>query len=68
VTFGLKDLDRQLRRWRRIHDEVQRMKRSLSSLDLAVPENIPLRLREPNSLPVPAPKPPKPLRSKKRHV
>jgi cell division septal protein FtsQ len=68
VTFGLKDLDRQLRRWRRIHDEVQRMKRSLSSLDLAVPENIPLRLREANSLPAPAPKPLKPLRSKKRHV
>lgn len=68
VTFGLQDLDRQLRRWREIHDRVQQMKSSLVSLDLAVPSNIPMRLVEANPLPVPAPKPPKPLRSKKRHV
>ncbi len=68
VTFGLQDLDRQLRRWREIHDRVQQLKSSLVSLDLAVPSNIPMRLIEANPLPVPVPKPPKPLRSKKKNV
>lgn len=68
VTFGLQDLDRQLRRWREIHDRVHQRKSSLVSLDLAVPSNIPMRLIEANPLPVPAPKPPKPLRSKKKNV
>jgi len=68
VTFGLQDLDRQLRRWRWIHDEGQRQKRNLVSLDLAVPNNIPARFIEASTLPAPAPKPPKPLRSKKKHV
>ncbi len=68
VTFGLQDLDRQLRRWRSTYDECQRMKRIIVSLDLAVPNNIPLRWLEANSLPAVAPKLPKPLRSKKRHV
>lgn len=68
VTFALQDLDRQLRRWREIHDRLQQKKSRLVSLDLAVPSNIPMRVIEGSPLPVPAPKPPKPLRSKKRHV
>jgi hypothetical protein len=68
VTFALQDLDRQLRRWREIHDKLQQKKSRLVSLDLAVPNNIPMRYLDGDPLPVPAPKPPKPLRSKKRHV
>ena len=68
VTFALTDLDRQLRRWREIHDEVLRKKGRVVSLDLAVPSNTPLRWLEANSLPVPDPKPPKTSRNKKSHV
>ena len=69
VTFGLKDLARQLRRWRGIHDEGQRMNRRLASLDLAVPNNIPARWLDAYATPAPAPKLPKPLRSKNKiHV
>ena len=68
VTFAVPDLDRQLRRWRAIYDEGQRRKRNLLWLDLAVPNNIPVRFTEANALPAPAPKLPKPLPSKKRHV
>jgi cell division septal protein FtsQ len=68
VTFGLPEVDRQLRRWREIHDQLQQRKSSLVSLDLAVPNNIPMRYLEGNPPPTPAPKPPKPLRNKKSHV
>ena len=68
VTFGLQDLDRQLRRWRGIYDEGQRMNRRLASLDLAVPNNIPARWLEADAAPGPAPKLPKPLRGKNKHV
>jgi len=68
VTFGLQDLDRQLRRWRGIHDECQRLKRNIVSLGLDVPNNIPLRWLEASASLAPVPKLPKPLRSKKKHV
>lgn len=68
VTFGLQDLERQLRRWREIHDLGQRMKKGIATLDLAVTNNIPLRWLEASVLPSPSPKLPKPLRNKKRHV
>ncbi len=68
VTFALQDLDRQLRRWREIHDQIQRKPGRIVSLDLAVPSNSPLRWLEASALPIVPPKPPKPLRSKKNHV
>ena len=43
ITFGLDDLDQQLRRWREIVDEGQRKGKSLATLDLALPTNIPAR-------------------------
>ena len=68
VTFGLNDLDRQLRRWRGIYDQVPQVKSNRVALDLAVSNNIPMRYLEVNTSPAPAPKLPKPLRSKKTHV
>ena len=68
VTFGLQDLDRQLRRWREIHDLGQRTHRSIASLDLAVTNNIPARWLEASTAPEPSPKPPKTVRPKKKNV
>jgi len=68
VTFGLHDLDRQVRRWREIHDLGQRMKRIIATLDLAVSNNIPARWLEAGALPPSAPKLPKTLRAKRKHV
>lgn len=59
VTLGLGDFDRQLRRWREIHDYGARNQRHLAALDLAVPNNIPARWQELSEVPVPPAKPPK---------
>lgn len=68
VTFGLQDLNRQLRRWREIHDVGQRMNKSLASLDLAVTNHIPARWLQISTGPVTAPKAPKALRTKRKNV
>ncbi|HWH68027.1 MAG TPA: FtsQ-type POTRA domain-containing protein [Candidatus Sulfotelmatobacter sp.] len=71
VAFGLADPEQQLRRWREIFDQGQKLNKVLASLDLAVSNNIPARWLEASvTPPAPAPKLPKPLRSnpKKKHV
>jgi len=67
VTLGLSDLERQLHRWREIHDLGLRLKRNVASIDLAVSNNVPVRWLEANVTPAPA-KPPKTSRTKKRNV
>ena len=68
ITFGRRNFERQLLRWREIHDAASRMQRVVASLDLAVPNNIPARWLEAGALsPVP-PKPAKPSRTSKKHV
>ncbi|HEV2434787.1 MAG TPA: FtsQ-type POTRA domain-containing protein [Verrucomicrobiae bacterium] len=56
ITFGLDNLDQQLRRWREIYDLGQRMNRAIASVNLAVSNNVPVRWMEavavPASLPV----------------
>jgi cell division septal protein FtsQ len=56
ITFGLDNLDQQLRRWREIYDLGQRMNRTIASLDLAVDNNVPVRWVETDSAPAAAPK------------
>jgi len=68
VTFGLHDLDRQLRRWREIFDLGQRMHRFIAWLDLAVTNNIPARWLEAGIVPESSPKPPKTVPLKKKNV
>lgn len=67
ITFGLQDLDRQLHRWREIHELGLRTNRNVASIDLAVSNNVPVRWLEANVTPAPA-KPPKTTRTRKRHV
>lgn len=56
ITFGLDNLDQQLRRWREIYDLGQRMNKAIASVNLAVSNNVPVRWMEavavPASLPV----------------
>ena len=68
VTFGLNDLDHQMRRWREIHDMGQRLNKSLASLDLAVTNNIPARWLQASLQPANPPKAPKPIRTKRKNV
>jgi hypothetical protein len=44
------------------------MKRGIATLDLAVSNNIPARWLEAGALPSPAPKLPKTLRTRRKHV
>jgi cell division septal protein FtsQ len=68
ITFGLNDMDRQMRRWYQIYDMAQRTGKGIASLDLAVGNNIPMRDVAASSLPPTPPKVPKLYRNKKRHV
>lgn len=70
VTFGLENVEQQLRRWRQVHEEGFRMgKGNLASLDLSVANNAPARWLDPKIIPPPA-KTPKTVRTKTkpRHV
>jgi cell division septal protein FtsQ len=64
VIFGLEDMDQQLRRWRAIFDEGQRLSKAVASLDLAVTTSIPVRWLEGSAVPPSTPKLPK----KKKNV
>ena len=66
VTFGLQDFDRQLRRWREIHDYGARSRRYLAALDLAVPNNIPARWQDISEVPIAPARPPKPKSTRPR--
>jgi cell division protein FtsQ len=43
ITFGLQNLDEQLRRWREIYDLGRRNNLAIASADLAVANNVPVR-------------------------
>lgn len=66
VTFGLSDLDRQLRRWHTIFTKGQQYNKAIASLDLAVSNNLPVRWLEASAVPPVSPKPSKLPR--KKHV
>jgi cell division septal protein FtsQ len=68
VTFALADLDQQLRRWHKLFNLGQKTSNAIATLDLAVTNNIPLRWLEASAVPPAAPKSPKPLRFRKKHV
>src|SRR5579862_592214 len=66
ITFGLDNLDQQLRRWREIYDLGQRMNKAIAALDLAVSNNVPVRWMEAVAAPAALPRQnnPPPLRRK----
>jgi cell division protein FtsQ len=43
ITFALHDLERQMNRWRAVHDYGRQHKRVIAALDLSVADNIPAR-------------------------
>jgi len=66
ITFGLDNLDQQLRRWREIYDLGQRMNRVIAAVNLAVSNNVPVRWMEAGAAPVSLPRQnnPPPVRRK----
>jgi len=68
ITFGLTELELQVRRWQRIFEVGSRMNRAIATLDLAVTNSIPARWLEASLVPPSNPKPPKPFRTRKKHV
>lgn len=74
ITFGRRDFDPdftlQLRRWQAVHLDSLRQSRIISTLDLGVYNNAPLRWFEEGQAPPPTPVTPKPKRAKiqRRHV
>jgi cell division septal protein FtsQ len=68
ITFGLTDLDQQLRRWHAIADMGQRLSKAIATLDLAVTNHVPVRWLEASAVPAETPKPPKSTRTRKKHV
>jgi hypothetical protein len=67
LVFGCQHFDRQMLRWRSIHDYAQGQGRALEWLDLSVTNNLPARWRDETNAPVPV-RPSKPKRPSKRHV
>ena len=67
ITFGLKDFDRQLQRWRGIYDYGKKMnKGDIASVDLAVENNLPVHWTMASAVEV-KPKP-KPLKNRRNNV
>jgi cell division septal protein FtsQ len=69
VTFGLDNLDQQLRRWREIYDWGLRQQRAIASADLAVENNVPVRWMLASAAPAAVtPKVVKPVKYRRKHV
>jgi cell division septal protein FtsQ len=67
ITFGLNDLESQLRRWRAVYDHGQTVGKHLAFLDLSVSNNLPARWLEAGLVPA-EPQKTKPSRSRKRNA
>jgi hypothetical protein len=68
ITFGLHDLEGQLRRWKAVHDYGQKNGKYVAWIDLSVANNVPARWLEAGIPAPPKPKASKIYRTKKRHV
>jgi cell division septal protein FtsQ len=68
VTFGLDNLDQQLRRWRQIYDYGFREGKTIATLDLAVANNVPVNWVVANAAPDTAPKSVKPVKTRRTNV
>ena len=68
ITFALDQLERQLARWRNIHDLGQTLSKTIASADLAVANNVPVRWQALPEAPSVAPKTSKPSKPRKRNV
>ncbi|MBM3837489.1 MAG: FtsQ-type POTRA domain-containing protein [Verrucomicrobia bacterium] len=68
VLLAPEDLERQLRRWRVVHDFAAQETKQIALLDLSVSNNVPVRWHEAGTPSPPPAKPPKTQRSMKKHV
>jgi cell division protein FtsQ len=68
ITFGIQDVDRQLRRWQKIREAALKINKVIAALDLSVGANIPIRLQAASALPPANPKNLKPQRTRKKNV
>jgi len=69
ITFGLDNLEQQLRRWRQIYDLGASQQRAIASVDLAVANNVPVRWMLASAAPVTlTPKAVKPVKSRRKNV
>jgi len=68
ITFGLNNLEQQLRRWREIYDFGQRMNKAVASLNLAVSNNVPVRWMEAVVVPSAAPRTVNPAHTRRKNV
>ncbi|HXP62067.1 MAG TPA: FtsQ-type POTRA domain-containing protein [Dongiaceae bacterium] len=68
VTFGLADLDQQLRRWQVICGRAQRENKAIATLDLAVTNNVPVRWLGTNAAASLTPTLLKPVRTRRKNV
>lgn len=68
ITFAIRDLDRQLRRWRDIVEQGQKIGRTINTLDLSVPNNVPATWLEASATPPPSPQTKPYQRNRKKNV
>jgi len=68
ITFGLNNLEQQLRRWREVYDLGQRMNKAVASLNLAVSNNVPVRWMELVGVPSALPRTVNPVHTRRKNV
>ena len=68
ITFGLDNLDQQLRRWRQIYDLGFRQGKTIATVDLAVANNVPVNWVMANAAPDTLPKSVKPVKPRRKNV
>jgi cell division septal protein FtsQ len=68
VTFSLSHFDKQFRRWRMIYDRYQQAGKAITSLDLSIANNLPVRWVAASSFPPAPPRVVKPSQTKRKHV
>jgi cell division protein FtsQ len=68
VTFSLSHFDTQFRRWRLIYDQYQKSGKAITSLDLSIANNLPVRWVAASSVPATLLRAVKPYRTKRKHV
>jgi cell division septal protein FtsQ len=68
ITFAFGQMDRQLRRWRDVHDAAAGMGRVIATLDLSVTNNVPARWQEAVEQPARPARPEPENRSRRKNV
>jgi len=68
ITFGLENLEQQLRRWRGIYDYGRRLNRNIALADLAVANNVPVRWLDTITAPGTTPKMVSPAHPRRKNV